>query len=103
MSPTMEITYRDGSRVMRVVVPVSSPEAVVSRLTSLGAEVVPTVGEPLSEREYQVARYVRLGWANRRIASELGISEGTVKRHVSNILEKRCYESRTQLALALGA
>ena len=101
MSPTMEITYRDGSRVMRVVVPVSSPDVVESRLRALGAQVMSMAS--LSEREYQVARYVRLGWANRRIAVELGISEGTVKRHVSNILEKRGLESRTQLALALGA
>ena len=36
-------------------------------------------------------------------ASELGIAEGTVKRHVSNILGKSGLESRTQLALALGA
>ena len=50
-----------------------------------------------------LARYVRMGWSNRRIAAELGIAEGTVKRHVSNILEKSGLESRTQLALALGA
>ena len=101
MSPTMEITYRDGSRVMRVVVPVSSPSAVESQLRALGAQVTRTAA--LSEREQEVAHLVRRGWTNRRIAVELGISEGTVKRHVSIIMDKGGYESRTQLALALGA
>lgn len=101
MSPTMEITYRDGSRVLRVVMPVTSPEAVVGRLRSLGAREMDA--SSLSARERQVAQFVQLGWTNRHIACELGISEGTVKRHVSNILEKSGLESRTQLALALGA
>lgn len=101
MTPTLEIVYRDGSRMMRVVMPVSSPDLVEGKLRSLGAQTLRLT--PLSQREQQVADLVRRGWTNRRIALELGISEGTVKRHVSNIMGKGGFESRTQLALAFGS
>lgn len=100
---SVEVTYRDGSRVIRVVVPVKSGgDELVERLIAMGGVACSVETSCLSDRENQVARCVRLGWSNRRIASELGISEGTVKRHVSNILEKSGLESRTQLALALA-
>ncbi len=100
--PTIEIIYRDAERTMRVVVPVLDGAKAIERLEALGAQSQP-VHAMLSDREKQVARCVRMGWSNRRIAHELGISECTVKRHVSNILAKSGYESRTQLALALFA
>ena len=101
---TVEVTYRDGSRVVRVVLPVHScPDELVERIVAMGGTSREVAHYELSDREHEVARYVRMGWSNRRIAAELGIAEGTVKRHVSNILEKSGLESRTQLALALGA
>jgi DNA-binding CsgD family transcriptional regulator len=48
----------------------------------------------LSEREVQVLRLVAAGKTNRDIAEELFISEKTVARHVSNILDKAGVSSR---------
>jgi DNA-binding NarL/FixJ family response regulator len=37
---------------------------------------------------------------NKQIAYELGVSEATIKAHVSAILQKRGVESRTQAVIA---
>ncbi len=43
-------------------------------------------GVPISPREKQILSYVAQGQANKRIATELGISEQTVKNHVTSVL-----------------
>ncbi len=57
--------------------------------------------EPLTERETQVLQYVALGLANKQIAVQLGISEHTVKFHISSIYAKLGATSRTE-AVRLG-
>ena len=42
----------------------------------------------LSRREMQILNYIAEGQANKRIAGILGISEQTVKSHVTSILRK---------------
>lgn len=59
----------------------------------------PPTAEPLSDREVEVLRLVAHGGSNQQIAVALGISEGTVRTHVSNILSKLHLASRTQAAL----
>lgn len=59
----------------------------------------PSATEPLTEREVEVLRLVARGENNQAIAATLGISEGTVRRHVSIILHKLHLASRTQAAL----
>jgi DNA-binding NarL/FixJ family response regulator len=49
----------------------------------------------LSERELQVLRHVASGATNKAIARELGLSEKTVDRHVSNIFVKLGVSTRT--------
>jgi len=49
----------------------------------------------LSNRERQVLSLVAAGKTNRQIAADLGISEHTVARHVSNIFDKIGVSSRT--------
>jgi DNA-binding NarL/FixJ family response regulator len=50
----------------------------------------------LSSRECQILDYLARGKRNRQIASELTISEFTVKRHVQNILGKLELRSRRE-------
>ncbi len=53
----------------------------------------------LSEREVAVLRHLARGAANKEIAAELRIAEGTVKNHVTSILDKLGVSDRTQAAL----
>lgn len=62
------------------------------------AQNTPTA-DPLTEREIDVLRLVARGRSNQQIAAVLGISEGTVRVHVSRILGKLQLDSRTQAAL----
>ena len=57
--------------------------------------------EPLTPREREVLQMVAAGLGNKRIATQLKISEHTVKFHVASILGKLGAESRTE-AVALG-
>jgi NarL family two-component system response regulator LiaR len=53
----------------------------------------------LTDREIEVLQLVAGGLSNREISDHLGISEATVRTHVSNILSKLNLCSRTQAAL----
>lgn len=53
----------------------------------------------LTEREMEVLRLISTGATNREIAKKLYISEGTVKNHVSNILNCLGLRDRTQAAI----
>jgi DNA-binding NarL/FixJ family response regulator len=55
----------------------------------------------LTTRELQIARAVAEGRGNREIATQLGITEQTVKNHLTSIFEKVGVASRLQLALAI--
>jgi len=54
---------------------------------------------PLTPREGEILHHVAGGLANKEIAQRLGISERTVKNHLSNIMEKLHVNSRTQAAV----
>jgi DNA-binding NarL/FixJ family response regulator len=53
----------------------------------------------LSARERTVFEFLGAGYDNRSISRELGVSERTVKRHVTVILAKLRLESRLQAGL----
>ena len=53
----------------------------------------------LTPREREVLKLVASGRANKEIGTELGISERTVKTHISNIFSKLQLTDRTQAAL----
>lgn len=59
----------------------------------------PTMRESLTPRETDTLRLVAKGLANREIAERLGVSEVTIKTHVSSVLSKLGLQSRTQAAL----
>jgi two-component system, NarL family, response regulator LiaR len=52
--------------------------------------------EPLTERETQVLGLIGDGALNREIAQKLGVSEGTIRTHVHNILGKLGLANRNQ-------
>lgn len=55
----------------------------------------------LTRRQNEILDMVRQGDSNRRIAEALGISEGTVKLHVSAILKRLKVRNRTEAAQLL--
>lgn len=55
--------------------------------------------EPLSARELAVLQSLTDGLSNKEIASRLGLAEGTVKNHMTNVLGKLGVLDRTQAAL----
>jgi DNA-binding NarL/FixJ family response regulator len=66
------------------------PAALAQRLA--GRVAAPDV----SERELEVLRLIARGKANKEIAAALGISDETVKRHVSNLFVKMGVADRAQ-------
>jgi DNA-binding NarL/FixJ family response regulator len=69
----------------------------LSRLAKSAANPPSTEGGPLTERELEVLRLIARGRSNREIANELFMSEGTVKAHVSHIMEKTGADRRAGL------
>lgn len=59
------------------------------------------VFEEITSRETEVLRMLAKGLANKEIAGRLGISEHTVKFHISSILDKLGASTRTE-AVTLG-
>lgn len=53
----------------------------------------------LTEREKEILRLITLGGTNKEIANKLGISEKTVKNHISNIFQTLHVNNRTQAAI----
>jgi two-component system nitrate/nitrite response regulator NarL len=60
-----------------------------------------TTRPALTARELQIADAIADGRSNREIAAQLGITEQTVKNHLTNIFEKMGVSSRLQLALVM--
>jgi DNA-binding CsgD family transcriptional regulator/tetratricopeptide (TPR) repeat protein len=60
-------------------------------------------GEPLSERELEIARLVARGASNHEIAQLLFLSRKTVERHVSNLFVKLAVRNRAELASRLAS
>jgi len=53
----------------------------------------------LTPREMEVVSCIVEGCSNRDIAKQFGLSEGTVKRHLSNIFDKTGVSTRLELAM----
>ena len=77
---------------------VASGQRFMSR--SAGAKLAGRIGAPeLTNRELVILQCVASGRANKEIADQLGVSEGTVKSHVNKIMRKLGAVSRTDAAL----
>ncbi len=71
---------------------------------SSDAETAAMIGRlsTLTPQQVRVLMMLSGGLLNKQIAYELGVSEATVKAHVSAILQKLGVESRTQAVIAAG-
>lgn len=79
---------------------VVSDQAIMAVVADLGTEPTPVPGlaEPLSARERTVLRLLVAGLRNGEIASQLIVSENTVKAHVKHIYRKLGVSDRLQAA-----
>ena len=55
-----------------------------------------------TERELEILRELITGDSNMEIGERLGVSAGTVKRHVENMLSKTGFHTRTELVAEAG-
>jgi len=70
---------------------------VIPKLLDVKKEL--SVDASITPRELSIVRLVGEGRSNREIADELGLSVGTVKNHISQIMDKLDLRDRTQLAI----
>jgi DNA-binding NarL/FixJ family response regulator len=74
--------------------------AEFSRVSSMVPSIqMEQLVEPLSERELEILALIARGASNKEIASQLYITEGTVKNHITHILSKLGVRDRTQAAI----
>jgi two-component system nitrate/nitrite response regulator NarL len=70
-----------------------------ARIDELSGSVAAGRRPALAPRERELIRFVSKGLRNREIASELGVTEGTVKVYLHAVFEKLGVSSRTELAV----
>lgn len=58
-----------------------------------------SAGQPLTMRERQIVHLVREAKANKEIAYELRLAEGTIKEYLNRIFRKLGMKNRTELAI----
>jgi DNA-binding NarL/FixJ family response regulator len=87
----------EGVRCVAAGVTPVDPAVARSLLSS--APVAGDRAEELTDREAEVLELLRQGHPNKLIARRLGISERTVKAHVTRILQRIGAADRTQAAL----
>ena len=59
--------------------------------------------DELTERERQILELVAAGDSNKEIGTQLGLTEKTVKHHMTNILQKLQVRNRVEAALLARA
>ncbi len=75
-------------------------DQVFNKLVNRGVGANPNFDrEKYTDRELEIVEAVAEGLSNKEIAARLFISAGTVKNHITNILDKEGLAHRTQLAI----
>ena len=95
----------EPAEIARAVRAADAGEALLD--PAVAARLLASIAEPrdagsreaLTPREREVLALIGRGYANKRIALELGIAEKTVKTHVGHVLAKLGVADRTQAAL----
>jgi NarL family two-component system response regulator LiaR len=92
-------TVHAGEALLAPAVATMLVEQLAAEDGADGASTEAPAGPRLTPRELEVLAELARGRANKAIALELGVSERTVKTHVSNILAKLGFTDRTQAAV----
>jgi DNA-binding NarL/FixJ family response regulator len=101
----------EGRGIAGIIAPDSELEALVDMVSDLaeGRTAFRQMAAPapaasglsrLSNRQFEILELMTRGLLNKQIAWELGLTEGTVKSHVSAILDKLGCDRRTQAIAA---
>ena len=93
-TPTIPSDYLD--RLVHALEPRPAAAAPQAGPPTLG---LPSLIEPLSQRELEVLELLAQGKTNKDIASELYVATDTIKKHVTHILDKLGAANRTQAAV----
>ena len=86
--PINDVVYRSRSIATKVL--------GEFRALSVYGSQAPAYFAPLTPREFEILEVIANGSTNKQIASQLNISEQTVKNHMSGILRKLAVNDRTQ-------
>lgn len=86
-------------RAIRAAMRGEAPLAPKAAAALLAARSAASPSHDLTEREREVLRLVTTGLANKQIARSLGISEKTVKGHLTHVFQAIGVTDRTQAAL----
>ena len=89
-------TVADGGSIVKPAVTERLLKGLENMETEFSALDRP---DPLTDRETEILRLMAGGYSNKEIANSLGVAEGTVKNHVSNILSKLGVRDRTRAVL----
>jgi DNA-binding NarL/FixJ family response regulator len=73
---------------------ISAPELEADKPKTIPTELV-----QITPRENEVLHLIQLGITNREISQQLHISEGTVKTHITHLLNRLSLKNRAQLAI----
>lgn len=71
--------------------------AIVKSQKTPDAIIDPSLINILTERELQIAGLIALGWSNKKVGSQLQISEWTVSAHLRRIFIKLKVDSRSAM------
>lgn len=76
-----------------------APEFLARALQEKARRKIPSPFAALTPREKTIVTFIARGHRNRDIATELGITEGTVKVYLHSLYQKLAIENRTELAV----
>ena len=80
------------------------PEEVRNNLRPIDSEEKELAAKvaTLTPQQYRVLCYLREGWLNKQIGYEMGLTEATIKAHITAIFRKLGITNRTQTVISLN-
>jgi len=80
------------------------PDTARNRLRRIDKEEMSLAAKiaSLTPQQYKVLCFLREGWLNKQIGYEIGVTEATVKAHITAVFRKLGVSNRTQAVIALS-